>query len=229
MVFQDAGRALDPVHSIRSHLREAGGRNADIGALLARVGLDARLASRYPHQLSGGQRQRVMIAIAIARNPQLVIADEPTTAVDAVSQVQVLRELVRIQQELGCALIVISHNIGLVSRIADRVLVMYLGQVMEQSGLHHFASAPLHPYSRALLAATPPLEGDAAIAGIPGLPAHMTDVPDGCPFHPRCPHAGSRCTTERPTLRDFGDRRSAACHLIEDGRLQLPIIGGAHG
>ena len=220
MVFQDAGRALDPVHTIASQLREAAASKlADVGALLARVGLDGRLASRYPHELSGGQRQRAMIAIAIARNPRLVIADEPTTAVDSISQIQVLRELARIQRELGCALIVISHNLGLISRLADRVMVMYLGRVMEQNRVADFVSAPRHPYAQALLAATPSLDQDrrsGRLAGIGGMPARMTEIPSGCPFHPRCPHADALCATDVPVWREFAGGSGAACHLLAD-------------
>jgi oligopeptide/dipeptide ABC transporter ATP-binding protein len=220
MVFQDAGRALDPVHTVRSHLREAAGGSADHGALLDRVGLSPVLLSRYPHELSGGQRQRVMIAIAIARTPRLIIADEPTTAVDSVSQLQVLRELVRVQRELGCALIVISHNMGLISRIADRVVVMYLGHVMEQNTVEGFSLAPLHPYGRALLAATPALDTEERLLSIRGTPARMTEIPSGCPFHPRCVHAEPECAGDVPVLRTFGEGRSAACHLL--GR-EVPV------
>lgn len=216
MVFQDAGRALDPVHTIGGHLREAAGPGTDAGALLERVGLSPRLAGRFPHQLSGGQRQRAMIAIAIARNPPLIIADEPTTAVDTISQVQVVRELVRIQRELGCALIVISHHLGLISRVADRVAVMYLGRILEQNTVAGFAHEPLHPYTRALLAATPTLEGGQRLASIPGLPARMTEVPPGCPFHPRCAHVIARCTVEVPALRALESGRAAACHLLDE-------------
>jgi oligopeptide/dipeptide ABC transporter ATP-binding protein len=216
MVFQDAGRALDPVQNVRAHLREAAGRTADEPRLLERVGLSPTLLGRYPHELSGGQRQRVMIAIAIARNPRLVIADEPTTAVDSISQVQVLRELVRIRRELGCALIVISHNLGLVSRVADRVVVMYLGRVLERNTIARFVAGPRHPYARALLAATPSLTADGPLAAIPGTPARMTEVPSGCVFHPRCPHAGPECVATRPALRPLPAGELVACHMVHD-------------
>ena len=235
MVFQDAGRALDPVHTIAAQLREAAGsKQADVGALLGRAGLDGRLASRYPHELSGGQRQRAMIAIAIARNPRLVIADEPTTAVDSISQIQVLRELARIQKELGCALIVISHNLGLISRLADRVMVMYLGRVMEQNSVSRFVAAPRHPYAQALLAATPSLDFDrrsGRLAGIRGMPARMTEVPTGCAFHPRCPHALAECATDVPEWRAYPDGGGAACHLLgveaNEGTLPRELVAAA--
>lgn len=226
MVFQDAGRALDPVHTIASQLREAAGRDANVRALLGRLGLDGRLAARYPHELSGGQRQRAMIAIAIARNPRLVIADEPTTAVDSISQIQVLRELARIQRELGCALIVISHNLGLISRLADRVLVMYLGRVMEQNAVSAFVRAPRHPYAQALLAATPSLDQDrhsGRLAGVRGTPARMIEVPPGCPFHPRCPHATARCAAEVPAWLSYPDGSGAACHLLTPAEAGAPV------
>jgi oligopeptide/dipeptide ABC transporter ATP-binding protein len=180
---------------------------------LENVGLDRNLLSRHAHELSGGQRQRAMIAIAIAGNPSLVIADEPTTAVDSVSQVQVLRELSRVQRELGCALIVISHNLGLVSRMADRVIVMYLGHVLEDNDVSSFSREPLHPYARALLAATPSLSSGDRLEGVPGQPGRMTEVPGGCPFHPRCRHALAACSATMPPLQAFGPAR-AACHLL---------------
>ncbi|HET7768367.1 MAG TPA: ABC transporter ATP-binding protein [Chloroflexota bacterium] len=231
MVFQDAGRALDPVHTVAAQLREAAAdKRADTAALLGRVGLDARLALRYPHELSGGQRQRAMIAIAIARNPRLVIADEPTTAVDSISQIQVLRELVRIQRDLGCALIVISHNLGLISRLADRVIVMYLGRVMEQNAVSAFVGQPRHPYAQALLAATPSLDTDrrsGRLAGIRGTPARMTEIPPGCSFHPRCAHALAQCAIDVPAWERYEDGSGAACHLLSSAVSDTAELGAS--
>ena len=153
LVFQDASRALDPVHTVDHHLREAGGVDADRPALLARVGLGPGLLDRYPHQLSGGERQRVMIAVATARNPRLVIADEPTSAVDAITQVHVLSELRRIKDELGCALLLISHDLGLISRLAARVVVLDAGATVEAGSVHEVLTRPRHPATRAMLAA----------------------------------------------------------------------------
>ena len=215
MVFQDASRALDPVQTIGSALREAGAPGAAAERALERVGLPGSLRTRYPHQLSGGQRQRAMIAIAIARNPALVIADEPTTAVDAVSQVHVLRELVRVQRELGCGLIVISHNMGLVSRIADRVVVMYLGTVLEDAPVRQFVAGPAHPYSRALLASAPALQPAGRLQSIPGQPGRMTEIPAGCVFHPRCQHTGAHCMTRAPRPLAVAPGHTASCHLLD--------------
>ncbi|MGH3753418.1 MAG: ABC transporter ATP-binding protein [Pseudonocardiaceae bacterium] len=217
MVFQDPARALDPVRRVGYHLAEAvgGGRIGRVGgaALLARVGLPAELLRRYPHQLSGGQQRRVMIACAIAGDPELLIADEPTSALDAVSQVLVLRELMRIRAENGCALLLISHQLGLVSRVADRLAVMYLGQLMEQAGVAALGRDAAHPYTRALLAATPGGTPGEPVRPIPGPPGVLTDVPPGCPFHPRCALAQPQCRIERPALRRLGGASAAACHL----------------
>ena len=221
MVFQDAGRALDPVHTVATHLREAGGRCTDLEALLSRVGLSAPVLRRYPHQLSGGQRQRVMIAIAIARNPQLLIADEPTTAVDSVTQVHVLRELVRVQRELGCALIVISHNLGLVARMADRIAAMYLGHVVEIAPVKAFVRDAQHPYSQALLQATPRLDAPERMASIPGQPDSLTNLPAGCVFHPRCLLATDECSVAQPVPRRLAPDHQAACHLLEAAESDL--------
>ncbi len=216
MVFQDAGRALDPVHTVRSHLREASGRQDDHGALLQRVGLDADLLDRYPYQLSGGQRQRVMIAIAIARDPALIIADEPTTAVDALTQVALLAELMRLRHELGAALILVSHNLGLISRVADRVAVMYLGQILELSPTAELVREPGHPYSAALLRATVPLDGDGTrLEGVGGNPDSLLDPPSGCVFSRRCPHADDSCAMSRPALVATAPGRHSACHHLD--------------
>lgn len=152
LVFQDAGRALDPVHTIGHHLREAGGSSCDPGDMLQRVGLGTALVSRYPHQLSGGQRQRAMIAVATARRPSLLLADEPTSSVDAITQVHVLRELVRAQRELGCGLLIISHDLGVISRVADEVVVLDHGRVVEHGPTRRLLNEPASAIASALVA-----------------------------------------------------------------------------
>ena len=151
LVFQDAGRALDPVHTIGHHLREAGGRSTDSAALLDRVGLSPTLAARYPHELSGGQRQRAMIAVATARNPRLVLADEPTSSVDSITQVHLLRELVAVQRALGCGLVIISHDLGMITRVADDVVVMDAGRVVDGGPTGPLLRSASHPITRGLL------------------------------------------------------------------------------
>ncbi|MGH8908683.1 MAG: ABC transporter ATP-binding protein [Egibacteraceae bacterium] len=217
MVFQEPGRALDPVHTVAAHLREAGGRGVDVGGLLTAVGLEPAHARRYPHQLSGGQAQRAMIAVAIAGRPQVIVADEPTSSLDTVRQVGVLAELLRLRDELGCAIVLVSHQLGIISRVADRVLVMYLGQVMEHTDVTSFAHRPLHPYTRALLAAAP--QGRSTLPRpIPGPPGQLTAVPAGCPFHPRCPEAEPVCALARPGLRRVAPGRGAACVHVPETR-----------
>ena len=151
LVFQDAGRALDPVRTIGHHLREAGGSSCNPAEMLQRVGLARALAARYPHQLSGGQRQRAMIAVATARGPRLLLADEPTSSVDAITQVHVLRELVRAQRELGCGLLIISHDIGVISRVADDVVVLDQGRVVEHGPTKRMLQEPTSEVTRALV------------------------------------------------------------------------------
>ncbi|WP_329110856.1 ABC transporter ATP-binding protein [Micromonospora sp. NBC_01699] len=230
MVFQDALSALNPVLSIGDQLgelfrthRQASRKQARAAAieLLGQVGIPAP-SSRvddYPHQFSGGMRQRILIAMAIALRPELVIADEPTTALDVTVQAQILELLDGLRRDLNMAVLLITHDLGVVSEVADRVMVMYAGRVVEAGSADDLLSRPSHPYTEALLRSVPQAEHRGrdlyAIPGSPPSPAHQ---PGGCPFHPRCDRVIDRCRTERPVLTVVSAGRTAACHRSEEVR-----------
>jgi oligopeptide/dipeptide ABC transporter ATP-binding protein len=229
MIFQDPLTSLNPVlrigtqiaETIRAHEavgeREAMRRAID---LLARVGV-ARPAERardYPHQFSGGMRQRVMIAAAVACSPQIIIADEPTTALDVTVQAKILRLLHDLQQEMGASLLLITHDLGVVAAMADDVLVMYAGRIVEQADVDTLFHAPRHPYTRALLACVLNVEDDqtAPLEPIGGAPPDLRRPPPGCRFAPRCPSAVAACLTQQPRLVPVADRHAVACLLVEE-------------
>jgi peptide/nickel transport system ATP-binding protein len=187
-------------------------RERRIVDLLARVGLPANVARMYPHQLSGGMKQRACIAIAICLRPKVIIADEPTSALDVVVQRQVMATLARVQRELGAAVILIGHDMGLMAQFVDRLAIMYAGRLVEVAPIAEIISRPRHPYTRALIAALPSLHQRGALSGIPGLAPSLRDLPSGCAFHPRCSLAVERCRGERPALRET-DGAAVACHL----------------
>lgn len=184
-----------------------------IGALLQTVGLPEDVAKKYPHELSGGMKQRACIAIAICLRPKVIIADEPTSALDVVVQLQVMETLGRVQKELGAAVILVGHDMGLMAQFVDRLGIMYAGRLVEVAPIARMITAPRHPYTRALIAALPSLEHRGNLQGIPGLAPLLRDLPTGCAFHPRCTEATDRCRVERPEYRDFGEGAFAACHL----------------
>jgi peptide/nickel transport system ATP-binding protein len=221
LVFQGAMNSLDPVKRIEHQIAEAitlhepGARDvgARIGDLLGTVGLAANLGRAYPHQLSGGQRQRVMIALALACGPALVIADEPTTALDVVMQAQILQLLERLREELGLALILISHDLAAIAGTCDRIAVMYAGRVVETGPVASVIDAPQHPYTKRLLESLPVIGGPRTLAKpIPGGPPGLGEEPEGCTFAPRCPYAADRCA-EDPALREVAPGQAAACHF----------------
>jgi peptide/nickel transport system ATP-binding protein len=196
-------------HGLRLGYREERRR---IAGLLAAVGLPASVARMYPHELSGGMKQRACIAIAISLRPKVIIADEPTSALDVVVQRQVMATLARVQQELGAAVILVGHDMGLMAQFVDRFGIMYAGRLVEVAPIAEIIAQPRHPYTRALIAALPSLETRGMLAGIPGLAPSLRELPSGCAFHPRCGLATDRCRAERPVLRDIASAQ-VACHL----------------
>ena len=183
-----------------------------VGASLAEVGLSENVARMYPHELSGGMKQRACIAIAISLRPRGIIADEPTSALDVVVQRQVMATLARVQQDLGAALILIGHDMGLMAQFVDRLAVMYAGRLVEVAPIAEIIANPRHPYTRALIASLPSLDARGTLAGIPGLAPLLRELPAGCAFHPRCPIAVARCRSEKPPVRDLAGAQ-VACHL----------------
>jgi peptide/nickel transport system ATP-binding protein len=227
VIFQGAMHALNPVQRIETQLAEpillhedVGGQaaRARVGEILEQVGLPASRARAYPHQLSGGQKQRVMIAMALACRPSLLIADEPTTALDVMVQAQVLDLLSSLVAQFGLGVVFISHDLSVLAGACDRVAVMYAGRIVEESAAGDVFVRPLHPYAKALAGAFPRI-GDStfryAPAGLPGDPPFPGDLPPGCPFHPRCPIAADACSTLEPVLTKHGDRE-AACHRVRE-------------
>ena len=222
LVPQGSMNSLNPVSRIGRQIVDAfadhGARltrreqESRIAALLAAVGLPEAAARMYPHELSGGMKQRACIAIAICLRPKVIIADEPTSALDVVVQRQVMATLARVQQELGAAVILIGHDLGLMAQFVDRLGVMYAGRLVEVAPIAEIITCPRHPYTRALIASLPSLEGRGALAGIPGLAPLLRDLPPGCAFHPRCTIATERCRKEVPRLRDVASNQ-VACHL----------------
>jgi oligopeptide transport system ATP-binding protein len=224
LVFQDALSALNPVLSVGDQVgelfREHRGESRRVARahavdLLGQVGIPApaRRVGDYPHQFSGGMRQRILIAMAIALHPELVIADEPTTALDVTVQAQILELLDRLRRELGMAVLLITHDLGVVSEVADRVAVMYAGRIVESGDADAVLGRPGHPYTEALLRSVPQADlRGRDLPAIPGSPPTPTRLPHGCPFHPRCDWAADACRSARPELRAVGDGRAAACH-----------------
>ena len=224
IVFQGALHSLNPVQRVGSQIAEAirlhskgmsrAAVSARVGELLELVGLPARRAGDYPHQLSGGQRQRVLIGLALACDPRLLIADEPTTALDVMVQAQVLRLLDDLQARFGVGIIFITHDLSTLADVCRRLAVMYAGRIVEQGPSHDVFEAPAHPYTRALTGAFPVI-GDPAFrmqpAGLPGDPPDPRELPTGCPFHPRCPVAVEACPSTPVELWPAGADRLAAC------------------
>ena len=222
LVPQGSMNSLNPVLRIGQQIADAlvdhglrlgrRGEERRVAALLTEVGLAANVARMYPHELSGGMKQRACIAIAIALRPKVIIADEPTSALDVVVQRQVMATLARVQQELGAAVILIGHDMGLMAQFVDRLGIMYAGRLVEVAPIADIIAHPRHPYTRALIASLPSLDVRGALAGIPGLAPSLRDLPSGCAFHPRCGFAVDRCRGERPVLRDLAGGE-VACHL----------------
>jgi peptide/nickel transport system ATP-binding protein len=234
VVMQSAMNALNPVLSMGAQLTDVlrahvpglsrASRRARAAELLEMVGITDDRLSSYPHELSGGMRQRVMIAMALALEPEIVIMDEPTTALDVVTQREILEELTELRERLGFAVLFITHDLSLLIEIADSIAVMYAGRLVERAEAAALFRAPRHPYSLGLLSSFPSLHGPRQhLTGIPGSPPDLRDLPRGCVFHPRCPYVMDRCRTDNPPLLDLAGAspRQAACWL-QDGRQPAP-------
>ncbi|HET7043947.1 MAG TPA: ABC transporter ATP-binding protein [Gaiellaceae bacterium] len=231
LVFQSAMNALNPVTRVgdqfvdmmRAH-EKVSKRDAltRAGELLELVGIDPRRVRAYPHELSGGMRQRVIVAMALALGPELVILDEPTTALDVVVQREILQEVETLKRELGFAVLFITHDLSLLLEFADRIAIMYAGEIVELAAAEALFSKPLHPYTVGLMSSFPPLTGPVErMTGIPGSPPDCADPPPGCRFHPRCPHCSTEDpvlhalqTATRPLLREVEPEHVVACHLF---------------
>ncbi len=228
MIFQDALSALNPVFPVGRQIAEMfrvhrgmNRREAQKQAIvmMQRVGIPAaeKRAGSFPHEFSGGMRQRIMIAMAIALNPDVLIADEPTTALDVTVQAQVMRLLKDLQQEYTMGLILITHDLGVVADVADKIAVMYSGRVMEAADVYDIYAKTGHPYTSGLLDSIPRIDSEEdRLKTIPGLPPMLTELPAGCPFSPRCEFARDRCRTERPELREIAPGHTSSCHYVED-------------
>jgi peptide/nickel transport system ATP-binding protein len=239
MIFQEPMTSLNPVLTIgdqvaeaaivHQHLTRAAARQRAI-ELLRQVGIPEpeERVDHYPHQLSGGMRQRVMIAMALICRPQILIADEPTTALDVTIQAQILELLARLRQELGMAVLLITHDLGVVAGTADRVVVMYAGQVVETAPTPELFARPRHPYTEGLMESIPRLDRPRArLHSIPGSVPAATAWPQGCRFHPRCPYAWDKCRTEEPPLLETGtDGHTARCWLVTEPARRTKSPGG---
>jgi peptide/nickel transport system ATP-binding protein len=236
MIFQDPASALNPVLSIRRQICEAlalhralsgAAAVAEARRLLDLVGIPdaARRLSAYPHEFSGGQNQRIMIAMALAGQPDLLIADEPTTALDATIQAQILELIQQVRRETGMALVLISHDLGVVADVCDRVAVMYAGRIVEEASADELFRAPFHPYAQGLIGALPPLDGERRrLTAIPGTVPDPRDLPPGCSFAPRCGRATPDCRSWSAVLTPRGAQRRVAC-LHAGPALALPAAG----
>jgi peptide/nickel transport system ATP-binding protein len=234
MVFQSAMNALNPVmrvgdqfvDAVQAHERiNRKAALAQAEELLELVGIDRSRVRAYPHELSGGMRQRVIIAIALALNPELIVLDEPTTALDVVVQREIMQQVEALKRDFGFAVLFITHDLSLLLEFADRIAIMYAGEVVETAPAEKLADDTQHPYTQGLMGSFPPLSGPMQrLAGIPGSPPDLRNPPSGCRFHPRCPRCAPgmsdlyvRQTTERPVLREVAPGHEVACHLGDDG------------
>jgi peptide/nickel transport system ATP-binding protein len=231
MVFQGAMNALNPVKTVEDQIIEpmefhgvAEGADAKraAGELLDMVGISAAAGARYPHEFSGGMRQRAALAMALSCKPKILLADEPTTALDVMVQAQILELLAALARDLDLALVLVTHDLPVVAQVCEQAAVMYAGEIVEAGPMDDLFHAPRHPYTRMLFAATPDLYGEEEVLSIPGAPPRLDRDIEGCPFHPRCDRAFDRCISERPELISVETGHAAACHLNDS-----PIAAGS--
>ncbi len=231
MVFQGAMNAWNPVYRVGDQIREAmhthfpamstAAMNRRIIELFELVGLPPAMMDRYPHEFSGGMRQRAVIAMALSCDPQIIIADEPTTALDVIVQDRILKQLKQIQAELGMSIIYISHDIAVIAEVSDRMAVMYAGKVVELGPTEEVFARPKHPYTWLLLSSTPSIRGvRRKLSPLEGEPPNLLNPPSGCRFHPRCPFATEKCVEEEPPLELVAERHATACWHYE----QVPSL-----
>ncbi|MBI4306825.1 MAG: ABC transporter ATP-binding protein [Chloroflexi bacterium] len=227
LIPQGAMNSLNPVMRVRGHFHDTIGahrkvsRGEDMSTtierLLRKVGLPPDVANRYPHELSGGMKQRVIIAMSIALEPSVIVADEPTSALDVVVQMQVMATLDQVQKDLGAAVILVGHDMGLMAQFCDRIGVMYAGTLVEVAPVSQLFEDPQHPYTQLLISSLPDFETKGRFRGIPGLPPSLRALPPGCTFHPRCPKVLDRCKTVVPAYREIAPARWVSCHLYDGG------------
>jgi peptide/nickel transport system ATP-binding protein len=229
MIFQDPMTSLNPVKKIGDHFVEyirahdnsvsVQGARSTAKTVLEDLGIPNSRIDDYPHQFSGGMRQRVMIGLGLALKPSLIIADEPTTALDVIVEAQILKQLAELKSKYSLSLILITHNMGIVAEMADRVAVMYAGRLAEVASVMDIFESPKHPYTQALLESIPNiLTSDRTLKTIPGSPPDLTDPPTGCPFHPRCRYVFDRCRNEVPQPIVTGNESEAECFLLEGAK-----------
>ena len=229
MIFQEPMTSLNPVFTVGNQIGEALKLHQGLSSsaalkqsiyMLKQVGIHSpeKRVYEYPHQLSGGMRQRVMIAMALACNPKILIADEPTTALDVTIQAQILELMRQLQKETGTAILLITHNLGIIAEMAQKVVVMYSGKVVESAPVDRLFHNPLHPYTKGLLVTTPrlnmPVGKNIRLPEIPGMIPSLYDLPTGCAFHPRCGEAVERCASEAPVLKEISDGHQCRCLLV---------------
>lgn len=230
MIFQEPMTSLNPVYTCGNQIMEAVMLHQHVDKKTARAKAEEMLKlvgmsmpeerlKNYPHELSGGMRQRVMIAMALCSNPSLLIADEPTTALDPTIQAQILELIGELQKKLGMSVLYITHDLGVVAELCHRVVVMYAGMVMEVAQTEDLFSKPAHPYTQGLMKAMPRMNsGGERLNSIEGVVPHITEMPKGCHFHPRCPYATELCRQSCPPMTDLGNGHQVRCHLADRGR-----------
>jgi len=225
MVFQGAMNALNPVFRVGDQIVEAILTHEDVSEeeawervyeLFRMVGLDPSRAKHYPHEFSGGMRQRAMIAMALACNPDLVIADEPTTALDVTIQAQILDLLKELRKKINMAVLLITHDLSVIAETCDKVAIMYAGKIVEWADVKSIFKNPIHPYTRGLIAAIPSIKEKKKLISIPGFPPNLLNPPTGCRFHPRCSYAKDICSKEEPEMQEIEKGRFVACHFADD-------------